>query len=267
MLVGLSQQRLCSAVQDREGIMKITKISLQGFRAFDEPFELDLDGGKNLLLHGENGSGKSSIYMALRRFFEERGDDIAKHRNHFSPETRASHVRVHIKGKDATGKDHDEDFHWDVADGHPLPVPKAPSTTPISKELRSLLVDGAHRAGFLDYRMLLRTHLLSSPIPRASAGPQVHDSIYGAESKGLDAQLFDLVSLVILAGVPVTISGGRETTIGTLMRNVWENRPSGRYKKVLASANSHANAFNHAFNAKLTELEAKLPDFLKQFEN
>ena len=32
--------------------MKITKISLQGFRAFDEPFELDLDGGKNLLLHG-----------------------------------------------------------------------------------------------------------------------------------------------------------------------------------------------------------------------
>lgn len=57
--------------------MKITKISVQSFRAFDEPFELDLDGGRNLLLHGENGSGKSSIYVALKRFFEERGDDIA----------------------------------------------------------------------------------------------------------------------------------------------------------------------------------------------
>ncbi|HAB16475.1 MAG TPA: hypothetical protein DCE44_08490 [Verrucomicrobiales bacterium] len=60
--------------------MKITEISLQGFRAFDEPFDLDLDGGKNLLLHGENGSGKSSIYLALKRFFEERGDDITIHR-------------------------------------------------------------------------------------------------------------------------------------------------------------------------------------------
>jgi recombinational DNA repair ATPase RecF len=68
--------------------MKITKISLQNFRAFDEPFELDLDGGKNLLLYGENGSGKSSIYIALNRFFEERGNDITKHRNHFAPATR-----------------------------------------------------------------------------------------------------------------------------------------------------------------------------------
>ena len=49
-----------------------------------------IDGGKNLLLHGENGSGKSSIYLALKRFFEERGDDIAKHCNHFSPDTRIS---------------------------------------------------------------------------------------------------------------------------------------------------------------------------------
>jgi hypothetical protein len=30
--------------------MKITKIELQGYRAFDEPFERDLVGGKNLLL-------------------------------------------------------------------------------------------------------------------------------------------------------------------------------------------------------------------------
>lgn len=247
--------------------MKITKISLQGFRAFDEPFELDLDGGKNLLLHGENGSGKSSIYMALKRFFEERGDDIAKHRNHFSADTRNSHVRVKIEGTDAAGTVYDEGFHWDVADGHPLPVPKDPATAPISSELRSLLVDGSRRAGFLDYRMMLRTHLLSAPIPRSSGGPKVHDRIYGSVSTGLEAQLFDLLSLVILAGVRVTTLGGRETTIGTLMRKVWETRPSGRYKRVLAAANAHANAFNQAFNAKLAELEGKLPAFLDHFEN
>ena len=31
--------------------MKITRIAVQGFRAFDEPFPLDLAGGKNMLLH------------------------------------------------------------------------------------------------------------------------------------------------------------------------------------------------------------------------
>ena len=247
--------------------MKITKIGLQSFRAFDEPFELDLDGGKNLLLHGENGSGKSSIYFALKRFFEERGGDIAKHRNHFSPDARLSHVRVHLKGKDATGQDHDKEFHWDIADGHPLPVPKDPSTAAISKELRSLLVDGARRAGFVDYRMMLRTHLLSSPLSRSTWGPKIHDTIYGTESKGLEAQFFDLVSLVILAGVRVTTAGGGETTIGALMRRVWENRPYARYKNVLRNSNSHANAFNQAFNAKLPELETKLAEFLNHFEN
>lgn len=247
--------------------MKITKISLQSFRAFDEPFDLDLHDGKNLLLYGENGSGKSSIYFALKRFFEERGDDIAKHRNHFSPETRLSHVWVRLKGKDSTGQDHDEEFHWDVADGHPLPVPKDPNTAPISKELRSLLVDGARRAGFVDYRMMLRTHLLSSPLSRSNWGPKIHDTIYGADAKGLESQLFDLVSLVILAGVRVTTVGGGETTIGTLMRRVWENRPASRHQRNLRSANSAANAFNEAFNAKLPELETKLAGFLSHFEN
>ena len=247
--------------------MKITKISLQNFRAFDEPFDLDLDGGKNLLLHGENGSGKSSIYFALKRFFEERGDDIAKHHNLFSPETRAPYVRVHIKGKDASGGDQDQEFHWDVADGHPLPVSKDPATAPISAELRSMLVDGARRSGFLDYRMMLRTHLLSSPLSRSNWGPKIHDTIYGEEAKGLEAQLFDLISLVVLAGVRVTIAGGGETTIGTLIRRVWENRPSARYKNVLANSNWHANAFNQAFNAKLPELETKLAEFLNYFEN
>jgi len=251
--------------------VKITRISLQNFRAFDEPFELDLEGdsagGKNLLLHGENGAGKSSIYVALKRFFEQRGDDIGRYRNHFAPSTRDSHVRIHLKGKDATGNDHDQDVPWSIADGHPLPVPKDPSTAPVSKEVRSLLVDGSNRAGFVDYRMLLRTHLLTSPLPRSNRGPSSHDTIYGAEAVGLEAQLFDLVSLAILAGVPVTSAGGGQATIGSLMRTVWKSRPENRRKKTLERANAAANAFNNAFNAKLPELEAKLAEFLKQFEN
>lgn len=43
---------------------KINKITITNFKTFIEPFELKLDG-KNLLLYGENGSGKSSIYWSL----------------------------------------------------------------------------------------------------------------------------------------------------------------------------------------------------------
>lgn len=247
--------------------MKITKISLQGFRAFDESSVLDLDGGKNLLLHGKNGSGKSSIFLALKRFFEERGDDITKHRNHFSPQDRVSHVRIQIKGTDSSGAKHDREFHWDATDGHPLPVPKDPSTAPISPDLRALLVEASQWAGFLDYRAMLRTSLLSRPLSRFDRGPAVHSTIYGADSIGLEAQLFDLVSLVILAGVPVSTAGGGQTTLGALMRKVWENRPRYRYATQMRAANRHANAFNTAFNAWLPELEKKLIDLLAHFEN
>jgi energy-coupling factor transporter ATP-binding protein EcfA2 len=247
--------------------VKITKVGLQNFRAFDELFELDLEDGKNLLLHGENGSGKSSLYLALKRFFEERGESISKHRNYFAPSTRVSQVRVHLKGKDAIGQVHDQDFNWDDTVGHPLPVPSDPSKTPISKAQRSLLVDGARRAGFLDYRMMLRTHLFSGPLSRSNRGPAIHNTVYGAETKGLDAQLFDLTSLVILAGVRVTTAGGVETTIGALIRSVWQNRPWGRYKTVLAAANAAANAFNVGFNGILPEVESKLSECLSYFEN
>ena len=50
--------------------MKIKTLSLTDFRAFPGPapaiFELD---SKNLLVYGENGSGKSSLFYAMRGLF------------------------------------------------------------------------------------------------------------------------------------------------------------------------------------------------------
>ncbi len=89
--------------------MKITKITLDAFRGFDSTFEIDLEGGKNLLVHGENGSGKSSIYYAIRRFFEERGGDVNDHRNQFSATGRLPCVTVHVSGIDASGAQFDMD--------------------------------------------------------------------------------------------------------------------------------------------------------------
>ena len=47
----------------------INKIHIEGFKAFPKEFELELNG-KNLLMYGENGSGKSSIYYALHCLFQ-----------------------------------------------------------------------------------------------------------------------------------------------------------------------------------------------------
>lgn len=50
--------------------LRIKRLSLTDFRAFpgSAPAHFDLDG-KNLLVYGENGAGKSSIFHALREFF------------------------------------------------------------------------------------------------------------------------------------------------------------------------------------------------------
>jgi ABC-type dipeptide/oligopeptide/nickel transport system ATPase subunit len=47
----------------------ITKIEIEGFKAFPKYFSLEL-GDKNLLIYGENGSGKSSIYFALHALLQ-----------------------------------------------------------------------------------------------------------------------------------------------------------------------------------------------------
>ncbi len=48
--------------------MRIVRLTVRDFRAFPGTFELPLPNGCNLLLHGENGSGKSSLATALREF-------------------------------------------------------------------------------------------------------------------------------------------------------------------------------------------------------
>ncbi len=64
---------------------KIKKINIENFKYFHHPFILDVDS-KNLLIYGENGSGKSSIYWALYTFFQSRlKSDSASVEKYFDP--------------------------------------------------------------------------------------------------------------------------------------------------------------------------------------
>ena len=51
--------------------MKITDIKIKNFRTFPNTYRINLhNAGKNLLVYGENGSGKSSLYLPLKLFKE-----------------------------------------------------------------------------------------------------------------------------------------------------------------------------------------------------
>ena len=78
----------------------INKIHITGFKAFPNDFELEL-GGKHLLMYGENGSGKSSIYYALhclfqaplkpdsgKKYFDENNEQHLKNINNLSADSK-----------------------------------------------------------------------------------------------------------------------------------------------------------------------------------
>lgn len=48
---------------------RITHLKIHNYRAFWGVYDIPIPKGENLLIYGENGSGKSSIYKALKDFF------------------------------------------------------------------------------------------------------------------------------------------------------------------------------------------------------
>lgn len=48
---------------------RIVEINIFNFKAYFYPTTTKLDKGENLLIYGENGSGKSSLYKSLDSLF------------------------------------------------------------------------------------------------------------------------------------------------------------------------------------------------------
>lgn len=64
------------------GPVRIDRIKISNYKYFHGDFELAI-AGKNLLMYGENGSGKSSIYKALCYLTKLKFDTIAGEKNIF----------------------------------------------------------------------------------------------------------------------------------------------------------------------------------------
>jgi energy-coupling factor transporter ATP-binding protein EcfA2 len=125
---------------------RIGKIVLRDFRFFagNETYTFDLgDDGKNLLLFGGNGCGKSSLFHALRLLLRESapGQGFAAYRNIFSPGDEGT-IAVEL----TAGMP--QNFKWEYGEPHPA----------TSGDIAFL--ERARRITFLDYKALLRISLL-----------------------------------------------------------------------------------------------------------
>ena len=96
---------------------KINEIVINGFKAFPSLYKIEL-GGKHLLMYGENGSGKSSIYYALHCIFNSyRKPDKGK--KYFDKSNSQNLVNRFFSQKNALDKPHVA-INWSDRDGGPF---------------------------------------------------------------------------------------------------------------------------------------------------
>ncbi len=53
---------------------RVTKFEINNYRAFFNQYAFELPQGENLLVYGENGSGKSSLFKALSNYLTSSRD-------------------------------------------------------------------------------------------------------------------------------------------------------------------------------------------------
>ena len=89
---------------------KIDTLQIHNFKFFDQQEPIKL-GGKHLLLYGENGSGKSSIYWALYTLFEASQKQSEKIKKYFKKEAESPETLLNIYAEPITESDGTEHFN------------------------------------------------------------------------------------------------------------------------------------------------------------
>ncbi|WP_421878797.1 AAA family ATPase [Marinoscillum sp.] len=128
--------------------MRITDIHISNYKAFygDHHISLDKDG-KNLMLYGENGSGKSSLYIALWKFFLSSIQEVDVEENIFLPDSKKGTATVTIETKESADSSVSNKFVL-KSDGK------------LKEEEALIAIKDANKIkGFFDYRKLLNTHV------------------------------------------------------------------------------------------------------------
>jgi energy-coupling factor transporter ATP-binding protein EcfA2 len=209
--------------------MRITKIAIKDFRAFrGAPLEIDLSKeGKNLLVYGENGSGKTSLFNALKIFFDSNIGILkfADYR-HFKVATNDGYVRIDI----GDGTNAPTTYEWD-------------ETANPSKQ--QIISEAAKTKGFLDYRSLLETHFV--------------------QRKEKKVNIFDLTVNTLLGGLenPISKVTFQRDYSSAMYIAVKERRGKSR----TSSLAKKLDDFNNGLRSTLNALQLKANEILSLFEH
>lgn len=200
--------------------LRIKRLALTDFRAFPGPapahFNLD---GKNLLVYGENGAGKSSVFHALGGFFALKPQRaLREHKNVFSglPDTDC---KVAVEFADGSPS-----VEWTVS-SHPGSLR--------AQAMDARVAEAALRRACLDYRALLDTNY---------------------KQGGGSINLFDIAVEHLLRDFSVTVAGGTTTNIGELWTKVLGSKPGTHTSAALTRINQACVEFNTAFRGAFPAL-------------
>lgn len=132
--------------------MRITDIHIKNYRAFYGEHHICLDkDGKNLMVYGENGSGKSSLFTALQDFLKSSVDKIEVEENIFVPTSQKNTASIKVDIKESPETSKTTSFELKITDKVLISADK-------------VLISEANKVkGFFDYRSLLRTHMGHTP--------------------------------------------------------------------------------------------------------
>lgn len=129
---------------------KITKIRFYNYKAFysttDDAYTIDLDKGKNLLIYGENGSGKSSIFDGLKDFFLSSEKDIEFNQNIFSKGSIPLEPYIEVEFTDEA-----------------QPFSFSTDEYKTNTKTSTFIKDVNKVRAFISYKELLKTHFVVSP--------------------------------------------------------------------------------------------------------
>lgn len=128
----------------------ITEITLNNFRAFGKPETIKIPKGNHLLIYGENGSGKSSIYNAMKDFFSSSSASTeTKFKLNLFEDAASNHsgsVKVRIE-----------------EDGQQPKEYKFSEPDSGSDHRQNEIILANKFKGFLDYKRMLKVHAIEIP--------------------------------------------------------------------------------------------------------
>ena len=133
----------------------ITELSIANYRAFTEKETIKIPLRSHLLIYGENGSGKSSIFNALRDFFTSSDRTSQKlETNYFEVLNGNTNGSIDIEITDSSNPLLKTDYKF-----------SEPDTASTHRNIQELLLANKVK-GFLDYKRLLKTYFVESPVPQ-----------------------------------------------------------------------------------------------------